>query len=191
MMRLTEVPIIGFSGKIGSGKTTFVSYLRSLSQELEPRSFAEILRQMTALLINRPVDRLRTTDDKNTVTCLDMTVGTLLQRIGTELVRIIHPDAWVRSLAQHYQPGVSRWVIDDVRFPNEADWIKSVGGIVIRFEGDPGCVRATTTRDVNHPSETALDNYTRFDAVIQTERFMFDMAGLLAQINASLSHINK
>ena len=188
-MNLADVPIIGISGKLGSGKTKLALYLRSLYEVLEPRSFAEILRQMTALFINRPIERLRSLDDKNTETCMDMTVGVMLQKLGTEVGRQIHPDAWVRSLAQHYKPGVSRWIIDDVRFPNEADWIKAQGGVVIRLEGDPGCVRATTSRDTNHPSETALDDYTGFNAVINTENFVFDMEGMLRAINTALSKI--
>lgn len=185
-MKLTEVPIIGLSGKIGSGKTTFSNYLRNLQYDLEPRSFAEILRQMTAIFINRPVDKLRSIEDKNSDTCMDQTVGVILQKLGTEVGRAIHKDAWVRSLFLHYEEGLSRWIIDDVRFPNEADEIKRRGGVVIRFEGDPGDVRKNTTRDLTHPSETALDDYENFDVIIKTEDFMNDLAGILAKVEETL-----
>ena len=55
----------------------------------------------------------------------------------------------------------------DVRFPNEADWVLRNGGLLYRMEGDPAAVRATSQRDTTHASETALDAYTEWTAVIQ------------------------
>jgi hypothetical protein len=48
---------------------------------------------------------------------------------------------------------------DDIK----ANAIKTAGGIIIRLEGDPMNVRANSKRDLFHPSEIELDNYTDFD----------------------------
>lgn len=171
MKSLSEYRIIGLSGKIGAGKTTFSNYLQTKYEGLEPHSFAENIRQMMAIFINRPVDRLRSATDKETMTCMGKTVGVLLQELGTEVGRKVNPDAWVLSLFEYYDRETSYWIIDDVRFPNEADFIKKMGGCVIRLNGDPGNVRKNSTRDLNHISETALDDYTDFDVVIDTEKY--------------------
>ena len=98
-----------------------------------------------------------------------MTVRELLQKLGTEAVRNnLHEDAWVNALFSRYYTedrvtridGIgsivtpaSRWIITDVRFPNELNAIKQRGGIVVRITR-PGY------KPVNsHPSETALDDY--------------------------------
>lgn len=51
------------------------------------------------------------------------------------------------------------WVITDVRYPNEAEAIKNLGGVLIRIDRNTGFTD-------NHISETALDNYDGWDYVI-------------------------
>jgi hypothetical protein len=166
--------IIGLSGKFGSGKTTFCSHFLSAHPIYTKESFAENLRKVVALMINRDVEFIRTAEGKNTfLPNWGFTIGELLQKIGTDGIRNILPDAWVLSLFERFEND-SFWIIDDVRFPNEADAIRAVGGIVVRFEGDPGkCYeRLSETRDPLHASETALDDYKHFHCVVQTEKFV-------------------
>lgn len=89
-----------------------------------------------------------------------MTVRELLQKLGTEAVRNnLHEDAWVNALFSTYRPhkmsqyNPSKWIIQDVRFPNELHAIKEHGGIIVR-------VTRPFYKPVNgHPSETALEDY--------------------------------
>lgn len=86
----------------------------------------------------------------------------LLQRIGTEVGReVIDPDVWVMALANRLEwtslgLAVSpdrNYVITDVRFFNEANWVKKVGGRVVRIRrGDMGPAN-------DHVSERQLDGY--------------------------------
>lgn len=99
-----------------------------------------------------------------------LTVRKFLQRLGTEVGRAIHPNFWVNALFSGYNKIASNWdadgittvesypnwIITDVRFPNEADAIKSRGGIMIRMNRNEGVPS-------DHTSETALDNYIAFD----------------------------
>jgi hypothetical protein len=98
--------------------------------------------------------------------------GPLLQRLGME-GRAHDPDTWVRIVAWT----IHEWlesapegllvVIPDLRFPNEAAFIRAYGGICVdvrRWHADGSRV-ITTDRDAGHASETSLNGFT-FDAII-------------------------
>lgn len=166
--------IVCISGKIGSGKTTLSKYIQSsvnLSEGKYPyerKSFAENVRQVTSILTGIGVEDLRSDVDKNRfITEYQKTIGEILQNVGTGMRQTVHPDVWINSLFSIFTPD-SYWIIDDVRFENEAEKIKAMGGILIRLEGDPGLARAKSQRNLNHISETALDNYTGFSIKINT-----------------------
>lgn len=84
----------------------------------------------------------------------DITGRQVLQKVGTELFRErVHPDFWlfamesriVRSTSQHH-------VVADVRFDNEADWIRRQGGRVVGlYRADQGPVTDP------HASERGVD----------------------------------
>ena len=72
-----------------------------------------------------------------------------MQTLGTEWGRdCIYPgiwtDLWVRGLVEF--PAI---VCDDVRFPNEVEMIRKIGGVIVKIER-PG---AGTNINVGHPSE--------------------------------------
>ena len=127
-----------------------------------------------------------------------LTPRKLLQLLGTEAGRqIIHPNIWVNALFADYNPlgfdykgSVGKkikgswvypnWIITDVRFPNEAKIIKDKGGILIRVNRDNG----TRAIDVNpHPSETALDDYSDFDYVIENDGTVQDLIDKVIALN--------
>jgi hypothetical protein len=59
----------------------------------------------------------------------------LLQRLGTEAVREnLGYDTWVRAAARTVNNnGWTRTAMSDVRFPNEAEFVRQSGGIVVRI----------------------------------------------------------
>lgn len=78
------------------------------------------------------------------VTSRVLTPRLLLQLLGTEAGRnIIHPNIWVNALMSEYIPystrgssyelEESKWIITDMRFPNELEAVKKRGGITIRI----------------------------------------------------------
>jgi hypothetical protein len=77
---------------------------------------------------------------------------TLLQWWGGEYRRSQDRKYWVKRLAERIQtdaPEVA--LISDMRYPNEAQWVKEVGGFIVR-------VRRLGFTPVNeHISETAFD----------------------------------
>lgn len=86
---------------------------------------------------------------------------TLLQRVGTDLVRSSDPDFWVKFIVNMLTFFKSEWdyvIIPDTRFPNEISGLEKAGFKVkhirvVRYPFDNGLTDTQKT----HPSETALD----------------------------------
>jgi hypothetical protein len=105
-----------------------------------------------------------------------LTPRQLLQQLGTEVGRQIHPSAWVNALFVDYtSKNHNKWIISDVRFPDEAQAIKDRGGSLIKVNRD--------TDDDQHESETALDGYTGWDYVIDNNG---SIEGLVDQVETVL-----
>ena len=84
----------------------------------------------------------------------------VLQTLGTEWGRnYIADDIWVRCLRARAEQ-FDRIVVDDVRFENEAQAIKDMGGEMWMIK------RPSVVNDFDHPSEGALDNWDGFDHFI-------------------------
>lgn len=80
-------------------------------------------------------------------------VRRLMQATGTEGARqIFGQDFWVEQAARKVASIDGPVVITDCRFPNEADFITDVGGLLVRVNR-PGLVSTD-----EHASETALDS---------------------------------
>ncbi len=90
-------------------------------------------------------------------------IRALMQRFGTEVGReIFGQDFWIEQafrIANQYD----KVVFSDVRFINEAEAIKSVGGEVWRVER-PGVGPAN-----GHKSETELTKYENYDYIIYND----------------------
>jgi hypothetical protein len=99
---------------------------------------------------------------------LGVTVRHMLQTLGTEYGRqCLHPDVWLvcwRKQAERH----AKVIADDIRFKNEADLIRSMGGKVWMVR------RPFVERTTDHISEGALDNYD-FDAVIDNDGTLDDL----------------
>ncbi len=89
--------------------------------------------------------------------CIPMTVGRLLQVLGTECFRAhIGPDVWVDYLFMRWErEGRPPVVIADTRFPNESAAIRRRGGAVILVRRE--AAKRTDGRSTGHASERALD----------------------------------
>jgi hypothetical protein len=77
-------------------------------------------------------------------------------------------DVWIKMTMRDLRQD-DRVVISDVRFPNEADAIKQLGGTVWRIN------RKSNTAVNGHPSEHAMDNYM-FSHVIYNDGTLDDLS---------------
>lgn len=105
---------------------------------------------------------------------------TLLQMVGTDIVRAKHPNFWVGivvGLIQAFEPykDFDVAIIPDARFPNEVDIslanLKNSVSVRIERKNADGTlwVNPTLTEEQrNHPSETSLDCFA-FDYVIHND----------------------
>lgn len=178
-----KILLVGISGKIGSGKDTVANVLYDrCGSAVVIRRFAAPLKAVITALTGLPAN---TQEDKLTfVPEFDTTVGNLLQVIGTELFREhFDEDVWVKALLANAKAvGAGVLVIPDVRFENEFEAIRTHGGILIRVEGDPAKVRENSKRDLNHISETALDDVYNWD-------YKFHNTGTLDELKEKLQPV--
>lgn len=142
---------IGFTGKMGSGKTTLAQYL-SKEYGLTVVSFANPLKQVVQQLYDLSDDQLYG-GSKNIV---DPRYGVspryLLQQIGTNVFRQWDPDFWVKVFERKYS-NFENFVLDDIRFDNEADTIRKMGGIIIKVVSHKMSINSA------HESERGIKNY--------------------------------
>ena len=137
-----ERTIIGLSGPAGAGKTYAANVLRNVLNEnasggfFNVESFADPLK---AFVLNLAGEKFPMRKDAQHPVFPEMTYREALQRIGTEVMRdSLDKDIWIRSLDVRTEH--QNIIIDDVRFENEVDWIRSKGGIVLRIEPAEGSV---------------------------------------------------
>lgn len=136
--------IIGFTGRIGHGKTTAAKYLENRWGFQRVR-FAGALKEMMKCIGLTPEE----IDGERKEYACDLLCGKTprwaMQSIGTEWGRqLIGQDLWIRvwqRAVQRIQPG-HLIVVDDVRYENEAAAVRQLGGVVIRVarpiqEGTP------------------------------------------------------
>ena len=149
-----------------SGKTCVAGIISEQGYTIVP--FAATLKDMivpmiVALGYDYPRAWELVISDKNYVLPeIGVSARHMLQTLGTEYGRqCLHPDVWLKCW-QKKAERFSAVVADDIRFPNEADLIRSMGGemwLVRRFD-----VQRTT----DHSSEGSLDHYG-FDRVIEND----------------------
>lgn len=88
---------------------------------------------------------------------------TLLQYVGTDVVRKQEPDYWVNFVLDIVRLFPNEWntiIIPDCRFPNEIEALKKAGYPVTHVRVfRPNFDNGLTEEQRNHPSETALKDY--------------------------------
>jgi hypothetical protein len=203
-------------------------------EQLEDPQFKETPLGEEWWLINKPDENIfipYTSDDwasygdfENNL--VKTTPRQLLQQLGTDVCRQIHPSMWVNALFADYQPkhaihdwavlsGIKwsslselsanyekrwreecfpKWIISDVRFPDEAQAIKDRGGILVRVDrsglypgngGTPFTTNFETGETDVHRSETALNDYEDWDAVIDNNGTIEE---LVQEVEEMLKH---
>lgn len=126
--------IIGFSGAIGSGKDTASIIAKHAYPNLNFRqvSFAHALKQAYQIMTGIPWQDSR--EFKESI-CPVFKIARreVLQRMGTNALRNnFDKDIWINILKSRYPEG--NLLISDVRFDNEAAWIRKEGGVIIEVQ---------------------------------------------------------
>jgi hypothetical protein len=147
--------IIALTGPAGVGKSTIAKALANgPARALDPRpwrilSFAAPIKRMAAQIL--PAEELANKDEPSSL--LGLTPREILQTLGTEWGRGLHRDFWTTLMVYELFREETPVIIDDLRFANEAELVRSLGGSVVRIVNRPGFDR---TKAPTHSSEAGI-----------------------------------
>ena len=162
--------IIGICGLIGSGKGTVADVL--VDQGFTKVSFADKLKDGVSTIFGWDRAMLEGDTDESRAwreqpddfwcdeTQMEITPRLVLQLFGTDCMRDgFYDGVWVSLLKKTILDNPGNYVVPDVRFENEIEMIRSIGGEVweIKRNGDPDWLIQYQTTGVEpttvHPSE--------------------------------------
>jgi hypothetical protein len=137
--------IIGFAGKKQVGKSTATGWL--VDAGFARSSFAEPMKEMAVSMLvgmglsfDEVMFFMQYKEER--MPLLGVSMRHLLQTLGTDWGRqLIHPDVWVMATARRIEDQLNQGrdvVIEDVRFENEAAFIRDHGGLVVHIERETG-----------------------------------------------------
>jgi len=195
--------IIGICGLIGSGKGTVADVL--VDQGFTKVSFADKLKDGVSTIFGWDRAMLEGDTDESrqwreqrddfwsAETEMEVTPRLVLQLFGTDCLRNgFHDGVWVSLLKKHMLDNPGNYVIPDVRFRNEQNMIRELGGKIWRVQrGDIpewyGCAMLdnTTGSDLMeeydvHPSEYKwIDMNNKFDVTLYNEGTIEDLRQLV------------
>ena len=156
---MNKFHLIGLTGYAGSGKDT----TRALLEEhgFIGLAFANPIRSMLRTLLAGSGISDAWMDERElkeqVIPQLGVSYRHMAQTLGTEWGRSLQPDLWLR-LADAFMAEItessnkSHFVISDVRFANEAAWVRERGGVIWRINRP----QAAPVRP--HQSEIEIDS---------------------------------
>lgn len=167
------VVVIGVSGKKGAGKDLFYTLIKAMSPSSKRVAFADYLKHIARQQFNLSIEQTDGHLKEKPTQYPGWTPRKIMIELG-QFYRQIDPMYWVKKAFEVIKgmPRGAIVVITDVRFPNEADFIKKCGGFMVRLERSnnkreeiyPGCSNETNI------SETALDSYEKFNYIIPANK---------------------
>lgn len=98
----------------------------------------------------------------------------LLQKIGTEVGRVVDPNLWVKSMFSYLKED-QNYIITDIRFKNELEYCKEKGAVIIKINRN--------VPEMPHSSEHDLDDETNFDIVIDNNGTIEELVDKVLQLN--------
>ena len=148
---MRDTPVIGLHGRARSGKDTVANFILS-HRGGYVYSFADPIRAMLVPLGIDMSDPYWQANKEAIIPALGASPRRLMQTLGTEWGRqLINPELWLifaKQVLINYGPGM---VVADVRFENEAAWVRAQGGRVIHIE------RPNTVGVEAHVSEAGIE----------------------------------
>ena len=179
--------LLGIHGKARTGKDTIANYL------VQNQGF---IRNGLADPVKRAAQQIFMLTDEQTwndefkevvIPYWGMSPREMFQKVGTEGGRMVFGnDVWIKRWTYHYTTykDVTNYVVSDIRFQNEADYIRSLGGIVIHVtrEGARSLLVGDTHK---HASEVTLPVHSN-DFVIVNDGSKAALYAKLDNVIASL-----
>jgi hypothetical protein len=130
-------PVIGIAGRARAGKSTAAELLLRIGAGRYLYSFADPIRAMLKagldIDLDSPYWQMRKEDPLPDFG--GHSPRSLMQLLGTEWGReLVAPDLWLTLASGALRRGGRGMIIADVRFDNEAAWVRAQGGVVLHIE---------------------------------------------------------
>ena len=148
---MPQAPLIGIAGRARSGKDTVANFIVAAIGGYR-YSFADPIRAMLAPLGVDMSDPYWQARKEEPIPALGVSPRRMMQTLGTEWGRqLINPDLWLIMAHQRLLQNGPGMIIPDVRFDNEAAWIRKHGGRIIHV------IRPETKAVEAHASEDGIE----------------------------------
>jgi hypothetical protein len=167
--------IIGISGKMRVGKTTITQHLDPMLVPWHaPHNFGDEVKEECAKLLKQPRSLFHKQDKKDEIITIPSWSARHFGLAEGQEARIArreamqfrgatarkeNPGYWVYRLHERIH-NLAHVIIDDVRYPNECEYIQTRGGLLVRVHPHPYW---RPEPHAEHESETALDDWTNWD----------------------------
>ncbi len=167
--------LIGLVGRKRSGKDTLAGFATEAVDGLRVMSIAEPLKQACKLAYVLSDEQLEESKD-----VVDPRWGStprdMFKALGTKFFRSEDPDQWTKNMAFRIRgAGVENVVVPDVRFQNEATFIRENGGFLVHV------FRDLDTNDDDHPTERTTDEI-ECDFYIENDGSLEDLRSKLSPV---------
>lgn len=176
--------IVGLGYQARSGKDTVADYLCK-TYGFHKTAFAESLKEGVRAIFGLTEEQLYG-DQKETLDPFwEDTPRNILQKVGTECMRRgYREDIWVKCVEGKVRTSLYNWVVSDVRFPNEADAIRSWGGHLIQVMRPEDSRPSIATKF--HASETSMVGYQKWQYELYNDGTLADLEKNVDRIMALL-----
>ncbi len=168
--------IIAFTGKMGSGKDTCATLLCKNLCNHKRMMFAGHLKNVTKIAFKWTDDHVNGSLKDVTCPYWGVTPRYVLQTLGTDYLRNYidenyHTKIIDLDIKQYIRDGYKSIILTDLRFPNEANYVKENGGIIIKVDR-PGLDGVSSHQSESHdiiPNITILNDGDEKDLKVKID----------------------
>src|ERR1035437_3628076 len=186
---MSESKLIGIHAPLNGGKDTAANYIQAKQPERYGRyAFAQPIKQACMMMFGFSKDQVEDRALKETIDAFwNFTPRKAMQLLGTEYGRdMLRKDVWIKRAEHEHIKNTSLkrgTIITDVRFENEAEWIRAQPNAMLIYITVPGLER---DERYNHASEGGIKFIPDFDKMIINDKSL-GLNNLFKQLDAIFS----
>jgi hypothetical protein len=177
--------LIALAGRARVGKNTAALFLDE-KYGFRQYAFAGPLKAMLHAGLGLDPRDFETTQQKEAlIEWLGCSYRHAAQTLGTEWMRdCVNPNGWIitaeRAVQRFAELGYAGVVINDMRFENEATWVRAVGGHVVHMKG-ARAGSGMSAKALSHASERGLE--------IGPKDLVLDNGGTIAELHENIDRL--
>ena len=194
--------IIGLCGNKGSGKDTFANYLVETDGYIKV-AFADYIREALKILFDWNEENFSQEFKEKNDEYWDVSPRKMMQELGTEFLRFhcvnmmsqdfylpdgktykstFHIKRLNKDIMKFYETNKNvKIIISDIRFQDEVDYVKKIGGTVIRINRE-----LEKNNFSNHASEIQINNLNSIDINLVNDK---DLDHYIKKVRLTVEHI--